>query len=277
MNNMTIEELLVFAKQHIHSDHAKILLAELLNKNPLELLTVLDEQVDEEKQELYKKEVLALESGKPLQYVIGNVNFHGIKFYIDERVLIPRFETEELVENTIKYINEYFTEPVDIVDLGTGSGVIGLTLEQKVSTKSVDLIDISIEALEVTHKNCEYLKSKANIIENDMLENITKKYDIIISNPPYIKEDEEIEEIVKNNEPHLALYAGVDGLDCYKKIFKKINNNMKDKCLIALEIGYEQKDDIINIINEYLENVIIEVKKDLSEKNRMIFVLKNVK
>ncbi len=277
MNNMTIEELLVFAKQHIHSDHAKILLAELLNKNPLELLTVLDEQVDEEKQELYKKEVLALESGKPLQYVIGNVNFHGIKFYIDERVLIPRFETEELVENTIKYINEYFTEPVDIVDLGTGSGVIGLTLEQKVSTKSVDLIDISIEALEVTHKNCEYLKSKANIIENDMLENITKKYDIIISNPPYIKEDEEIEEIVKNNEPHLALYAGVDGLDCYKKIFKNINNNMKDKCLIALEIGYEQKDDIINIINEYLENVIIEVKKDLSEKNRMIFVLKNVK
>ncbi len=277
MNNMTIEELLVFAKQHIHSDHAKILLAELLNKNPLELLTVLDEQVDEEKQELYKKEVLALESGKPLQYVIGNVNFHGIKFYIDERVLIPRFETEELVENTIKYINEYFTEPVDIVDLGTGSGVIGLTLEQKVSTKSVDLIDISKEALEVTHKNCEYLKSKANIIENDMLENITKKYDIIISNPPYIKEDEEIEEIVKNNEPHLALYAGVDGLDCYKKIFKNINNNMKEKCLIALEIGYEQKDDIINIINEYLENVIIEVKKDLSEKNRMIFILKNVK
>ena len=277
MNNMTIEELLVFAKQHIHSDHAKILLAELLNKNPLELLTVLDEEVDEEKQELYKKEVLALESGKPLQYVIGNVNFYGIKFYIDERVLIPRFETEELVENTIKYINEYFTEPVDIVDLGTGSGVIGLTLEQKVSTKSVDLIDISKAALEVTHKNCEYLKSKANIIENDMLENITKKYDIIISNPPYIKEDEEIEEIVKDNEPHLALYAGEDGLDCYKKIFKNINNNMKDKCLIALEIGYEQKDDIINIINEYLENVIIEVKKDLSEKNRMIFVLKNVK
>ena len=277
MNNMTIEELLVFAKQHLHSDHAKILLAELLNKNPLELLTVLDEQVEEEKQELYKKEVLALESGKPLQYVIGNVNFHGIKFYIDERVLIPRFETEELVDNTINYIKKHFTEPVDIVDLGTGSGVIGLTLEQKVSTKSVDLIDISKEALEVTHKNCEKLNSKANLIENDMLENITKKYDVIISNPPYIKENEEIEDIVKENEPHLALYAGIDGMDCYKKIFKNINNNMKEKCLVALEIGYEQKEDIINLINEYLDNVQIEVKKDLSEKNRMIFIFKNVK
>ncbi len=274
---MTIEDLLVFAKKHIHSDHAKILLAELLNKNPLELLNCLDEPVEIPIAHLYKKEVLALEEGKPLQYVIGNVNFHGYKFYIDERVLIPRFETEELVENTINYVNKYFTEPVDVVDLGTGSGVIGLTLEKKISTNSVDLIDISREALEVTHKNCEQLNSKANIIENDMLENITKKYDVIISNPPYIKDNEEIEEIVKNNEPHLALYAGSDGLDCYKKIFKNINNNMKDKCLIALEIGYEQADDIINIINEYLDDVEIEVKKDLSDKNRMIFIFKNVK
>ena len=92
-----------FAKQHIHSDHAKILLAELLDKNPLELLTCLDEVVGEEQVEIYKKEVLALEEGKPLQYVIGTVNFYGNKFYINKNVLIPRFETEELVENTIKY------------------------------------------------------------------------------------------------------------------------------------------------------------------------------
>jgi release factor glutamine methyltransferase len=272
---MTIEELLVFGKKHIHSDHAKILLAELLNKNPLELLTCLDELVSKEQEELYKKEVLALEQGKPLQYVIGNVNFYGNKFYVDERVLIPRYETEELVENTINYINEYFKEPIDIVDLGTGSGVIGLTLEQKVSTKSVDLIDISKEALEVTHKNCEYLKSKANIIENDMLENINKKYDIIISNPPYIKEDEEIEEIVKENEPHLALYAGKDGLDVYRKIFNNINDYMKEKCLIALEIGMDQANDIIELVKEKINNIEIEVKKDLQGRDRMIFIYKN--
>ena len=137
---MTIEELLVFGKSHCHSDHAKILLAELINKNPLELLTCLDEKVDDDKANLYRREVLALESGKPLQYVMGYVNFYGNKFYVDERVLIPRYETEELVENTINYINKYFTEPVDIIDLGTGSGVIGLTLENKISTNSVDIL-----------------------------------------------------------------------------------------------------------------------------------------
>ena len=273
---MTIEELLVFGKSHCHSDHAKILLAEILNKNPLELLTCLDEVVDEEKQELYKKEVLALEEGKPLQYVIGYVNFYGNKFYVDERVLIPRFETEELVENTIKYVNEYFTDPVDIIDLGTGSGVIGLTLENKLSTNSVDLIDISKEALEVTHKNCGNLNSKANLIQSDFFENVNKKYDVIISNPPYIKTNEEIEDIVRDNEPHLALYAGDKGLDCYEKILKNISNHMKDRCLIAFEIGYEQREDIINLINKYLDNVRIEVKKDLSEKDRMIFIFKNL-
>ena len=105
---MKIEDLLVYGKQHIHSDYAKILLAELLNKNPLELLNCLEEEVTEEIQEKYKKEVIAMENGTPLQYAIGNVNFYGIKYEIDERVLIPRFETEELVENTIKYINKFF-------------------------------------------------------------------------------------------------------------------------------------------------------------------------
>lgn len=273
---MTIEELLVFGKSHCHSDHAKILLAELLNKNPLELLNYLDEQVNQEIIDLYKKEVLALEEGKPIQYVIGNVNFYGNKFYVNENVLIPRFETEELVENTIKYINKYFTEPVDIIDLGCGSGVIGLTLEKKVRTNTVDLIDISKKALEVANKNKELLNSNANLIENDFLENINKKYDVIISNPPYIKTNEEIEKIVNENEPHLALYAGEEGLDCYQKILEKINNNMKDRCLIAFEIGYKQKESLINLINKYLDNIKIEVKQDLSGKDRMLFIFKNL-
>ena len=273
---MTIEELLIFGKSHCHSDHAKILLAELINKNPLELLNCLDETVPQEKIELYKKEVLALEEGKPLQYVIGYVNFYGNKFYVDERVLIPRFETEELVENTVNYVNKYFKEPIDIIDLGTGSGVIGLTLENKLSTNSVDLIDISKEALEVCEKNKNNFNSKANLIQSDFFENINKKYDVIISNPPYIKTNEEIEEIVKDNEPHLALYAGENGLDCYEKILMNISTHMKDKCLIAFEIGYEQREDIINLINKYLDNVEIEVKKDLSEKDRMIFIFKNL-
>lgn len=274
---MTVESLLFFAKQHIHSDHAKILIAELLNCNPLELLNHLEEEVSQDQVNLLKKEIKALEENKPLQYVIGHVNFYGHEFDIDNRVLIPRFETEELVENTVKYINKFFTNPVDIIDLGCGSGVIGLTLEKKVSTNSVDLVDISPEALEVTHKNCAKLNSKANIIQSDMFTNIAKKYDIIISNPPYIKTTEEIEEIVKNNEPHLALYAGADGLDCYKKILKQASIHMKDKSLIAFEIGMTQAKDITKLAYQYLENVTIEVKKDLSGKDRMLFIFKNLR
>lgn len=269
---MTVEELLVFGKSHCHSEHAKILLAELLNKNSLELLNYLNEKVDEKISEKYKHEILALEAGKPLQYVIGNVNFYGNKFYINENVLIPRFETEELVENTINYIKKLFTNPVDIIDLGCGSGVIGITLEKKISTNSVDLIDISEKALEVTNKNCELLHSNANIIQSNFFEKINKKYDVVISNPPYIKTNEEIEEIVKNNEPHLALYAGEDGLDCYKSILNNIKEHLKEKYLIAFEIGYTQAKDIEKLVLQVLPEAKIEVKKDLSEKDRMLFI-----
>ena len=273
---MTIEECLIFGKSHCHSDHAKILLGEIIGKNPLELLNYLKEEVTEEQKEQYKKAIIGLQEGKPLQYVLGKVNFCGYTFYVDERVLIPRFETEELVDQTIKYIKKYFKEPIDLIDLGCGTGVIGLTIEKKVSTSSVDLIDISEDALEVAKINKEKLESKANLKQNDMLENIDKKYDIIISNPPYIKEEEEIEDIVKNNEPHLALYAGKDGLDYYHKILKHVKDNMKEKCLIAFEIGSEQAQEIEKIIKENLENVRIEVKKDLSERDRMIFIFKNL-
>ena len=273
---MTIEELLVLGKQHCHSDHAKILLAELLNKNPLELLTCLDDKVSNEQVELYKRELEALSSGEALQYIIGSVNFYGNKFYINKSVLIPRFETEELVENTINYIKKYFDYPVDIIDLGCGSGIIGLTLEKKISTKTVDLVDISKEALEVTHKNCGNLNSKANLIESDFFQNISKSYDIIISNPPYIKTDEEIEDIVKDNEPHIALYGGEDGLECYRKILKDIDKHMNNRCLIAFEIGYQQAGQLTDLINKTLDNIRIEVKQDLSGKDRMLFVFKNL-
>lgn len=273
---MTVEELLVYGKMHCHSAHAKIILAELINKNPLEMLNYLDINVSDEIKEKYFREIEALENGKPLQYVMGYVNFYGNKFIINENVLIPRFETEELVENTIKLIKEKFTNPVDIIDLGCGSGVIGLTLEKKVSTSSVDLVDISDKALEVTNINCGNLSSNANIIKSDFFDKIEKKYDVIISNPPYIKKNEEIDEIVKNNEPHLALYAGDDGLDCYIKILKNIKKHMKEKCLIAFEIGYTQANDIIEIAKKYLDNIEITVKKDMSEKDRMIFIYQNI-
>lgn len=272
---MTIDELLVFGKSHTSSDFAKILLAELLNRNPLEILNYLDYKVDDDLSKKYKEEIIALENGKPLQYVLGNVNFYGIKYYINENVLIPRFETEELVENLINYINKYFKESIDIIDLGTGSGAIGITLKKKIPLSNVDLLDISKDALEVAKKNADNMNAEVNLIEGDMLESVDKKYDVIVSNPPYIKTGEEIEKIVEKNEPHLALYAGEDGLLFYKKILKKINKNLKDKFIVAFEIGSDEKENVINLINKYMKDVTIIPKKDMSEKDRMIFIISN--
>ena len=138
----------------------------------------------------------------------------------------------------------------------------------------MDLVDIDKKVLEVTKKNVENLNSNANIIESDFLSNITKKYDVIISNPPYIETNEEIEEIVKNNEPHLALYGGEDGLDCYRKILSNINSHMKDKCIIAFEIGYKQANKIEELVNKTIENAKVIIKKDLSGKDRFMFITK---
>ena len=135
---MTVDELLVYGKQHVHKDHAKLLLASILNKNPLELLLYLEEEVPKEKVVLYKKEILALENNQPLQYVIGNVNFYGNEYSVNNNVLIPRFETEELVENTINYITGHFDpNNLKILDIGCGSGVIGITLKKHFPNSNV--------------------------------------------------------------------------------------------------------------------------------------------
>ena len=270
---MTVDELLVYGKARIHKDHAKLLLANILEKNPLELLLYLDEQVDEEKANLYKEEVEAMANNKPLQYVIGKVNFYGSEFIVNENVLIPRFETEELVENTINKINEMFpNKQIKILDIGCGSGVIGLTLKKFFPESEVTLVDISKEALEVAQENAKRLGLEVNFIESDVFQNIYDIYDVIISNPPYIMVDEEIEDIVKDNEPHIALYAGKDGLDCYKKIMQDIKRHLNNKYLISFEIGRYQAPSIISMANYFLSKPNIEVKQDLQERDRMVFI-----
>lgn len=273
---MRVEEMIKYGNSFVNPNIVKILVTELLNIKSLELSTHLEDKISTETVDKYISSIKELKNGKPIQYVLGNVNFYGEIFEINPNVLIPRFETEELVERTVAYIKKYFTKPIDIIDLGCGSGVIGLMLEKKVPTNSVDLVDISDKALEVAHKNCVKHNSKSNLIHSDMFTNITKKYDVIISNPPYIKDDEIIEKIVKDNEPHLALFAGKDGLDCYKKILINAKEHMKERCLIAFEIGMTQANDIKMLAEKYLENIRIEVIKDLSDKDRMLFIFKNL-
>lgn len=213
-----------------------------------------------------------LETGEPVQYIVGNVDFYGYELDVNKNVLIPRRETEELVEEVIKR-SQAFVDPV-ISDIGTGSGAIAISLSKELN-KHVYASDISSKALCVAKHNA--LKNKANItfLEGDMLKPFIEKdikVDIIVSNPPYIKEDEEIEDIVKNNEPHLALYAKNKGLEFYESILKDAKYVLNDKFLIAFEMGCEQANDIKELAKKYLGDVKVEIKKDLSSKDRMLFV-----
>lgn len=212
---MTIDDLIAYGKSKVHSDLAKMLLADLLDMNSLELLMILDKEIDNKVVYEYKRRVSELKEGRPIQYIIGNVNFYGNKLNVDERVLIPRFETEQLVEETIKRIKDKFNDnKISIIDLGTGSGAIGLTLKKEFPNSKVDLLDISLDALDVALNNAKRLGLDINVIHNDMLENINNKYDVVISNPPYIRNDEEIEDIVRDNEPRIALF-GVKMDSCF--------------------------------------------------------------
>ena len=209
-----------------------------------------------------------LAAGLPVQYIVGNVDFYGITLKVNEDVLIPRFETEELVSKVIQYAVN-FKNP-SIVDIGTGSGAIAITLKKKL-TSSVTATDISKKALNVAKENALENNVSINFKEGNLLEPLTEKYDIVVSNPPYIAYDEEIMDVVKNNEPHLALYSPNNGIYYYEEILKNIKKYLNDKYLIAFEIGESQGKKIQELSKKYLDNEAI-IEKDLSGRDRFAFI-----
>lgn len=212
-----------------------------------------------------------LSNGEPVQYIVGNVDFYGNKLFVNKNVLIPRFETEELVDNTIKFVKKNFKDKVNILDIGTGSGAIAISLKKELDS-NLTATDISKEALEVAKKNAKYNKVNISFTNTNLFDDINDKFDVVISNPPYIAFDEEIEDIVKNNEPNIALYASNDGLYYYEEILKNINRILKDKYLISFEIGMNQGEKIKELASRYLSNYNIEVKKDMQNRDRMVFI-----
>lgn len=213
-----------------------------------------------------------LERGEAVQYIVGNVDFYGYELVVNKNVLIPRRETEELVEEVIRR-SKRFLNPI-IIDVGTGSGAIAISLSKELGI-SVYASDISKKALKVALKNATKINADVVFFKGDMLKpyiNKKIKVDIIVSNPPYIKEYEEIEDVVKNNEPKIALYAKNDGLEYYENILKNAKYVLNDEFLIAFEIGSDQSEDVKALAIKYLENVKVETKKDLSGKNRFVFV-----
>lgn len=273
---MKIEDLLLLGNKTLHKDQTKLLLSTLLNMNSLELSLHLNDIVDQNIVLKYKECLENLKNNIPIQYALKSVNFYGFNFYVDKRVLIPRFETEELVYNTNIYINKYFHNKGKILDLCTGSGCIGLSLKKLNNDLDLTLSDISKEALEVANINKNNLNLDVNVVQSDLFKNINDKYDIIISNPPYVSEFDQVDEIVLKNEPKIALYALNNGLEFYEKILSSCEAYLNNQYMIAFEIGSTQKNDVIKLINKYLNNIKIITKKDIYERDRMIFIFKNI-
>ena len=214
-----------------------------------------------------------LNNGEPVQYIVGNVDFYGYKINVNKNVLIPRFETEELVFKTINLIKKNLNENIKVLDIGTGSGCISIALKKEIPGLDITAVDISEDALVVAKNNALENNCEINFIKSDLFNNIGDKYDLIISNPPYISYDEQIMDIVNKNEPHLALYAKNNGLYFYEEIIKNSSNYLNDKNIIAFEIGYLQANEIKKMAHKYYPNSNIIIEKDMQEKDRFVFII----
>lgn len=233
----------------------------------MDSLTYLKKYLPEDK---LQQGIKRLNNGEPVQYIVGNVDFFDLNFDVNKNVLIPRFETEELVDKTINYLKQYKNNP-RIVDVGTGSGCIAITLQKKLNTE-VEAVDISKEALEVARKNAKKNNASISFHLGNLLEPLKGKFTCVISNPPYISYDEEIMEIVKDNEPHIALYALNNGLYYYEEILKNVEPYLEDKALIAFEMGEKQGEAIKKKAKTYFPHCHTTVEKDLTNVDRFFFL-----
>ena len=215
-----------------------------------------------------------LNENKPIQYLIGTSCFYGYDLIVTPDVLIPRYETEELVENILYRYDEHFgKKDVDVCDLATGSGCIAIALAKEEKHMHVVATDISKEALKVAKLNNEKFNAGVTFLMGDMLEPLKgKKFDIFVSNPPYIPDNEEVMSLVKDNEPNIALFGGEDGMKFYRIILKNVKNYLKKKAIIAFEHGYDKKEEMIKLANTYFPNSKVEVIKDLEGRDRMTFI-----
>lgn len=236
-------------------------------------LTDNDWKLLQKKYKNLKPIIKKLNNNYPIQYLIGNVNFYGYEIKVNKNVLIPRFETEGLIENTIKYIKKYHLEKSNVLDIGTGSGCISIVLKKEIPTLNITAIDKSFMALRVAKKNIRNNKVNINLIRCNIFKyKPINKYDIIISNPPYIAFDEVIDEKCKY-EPSDALYADHNGLIFYEYIIEKSKSYTNDKSILAFEIGYKQGKYLKEYAKKVYSQAKISVLKDLSNRDRYLFII----
>jgi len=271
-------------EHHCEENVANMLLQHLLKVNQskflLNMRASLPETITNEFEKGIKRHV---ETGVPIQHLIGHAYFYGRQFYVNENVLVPRFDTEVLVEKAITEIKGRFNEKEELViaDIGTGSGIIAISLALEFPQAKVFATDISSQAIYVAGKNAELLGANVHFLEGNFLEPLLQNKispHVIVSNPPYIRQSdkESLSETVKSFDPPLALYGGEDGLTAYKEILLQIIKLPKIKeQIILFEIGFDQVQEVKEIIRKSIPATPIEVIQDLSQKDRVILFKNN--
>ncbi len=284
---MTVRELIRQSEELLDEKDkdcnvAKVLFYHLANKEPHQLYLMMDEEVDEDLYLAFQEGMNRYMNGEPIQYIKGKETFFSRDFTVNENVLIPRYETEELVENILYKIDDYFDDynEIQLCDVGTGSGAIAISLALEESKLRVCATDISNDALEVAKKNAEDLGAHVDFYQGDMLEPLIDrniKVDIFVSNPPYIPNEQEIESVVKDNEPHVALFGGKDGLYFYRQIFSRAKEVIRERALLAFEMGFDQREIMCEAVEHYFPNIPYEIVKDINGKDRMLFIYYHLK
>lgn len=258
---MTYREF-IKSNPYIEKEAILLLVTEKLHINKWELN--LDDQIDfclQEGFELVKNNI-------PVQYVLGYAYFYKSKFKVTKDVLIPRFDTEILVEEALKVIKEY--ENPKVLDLCTGSGCIGISLKKEVPSIDITCSDISEEALNVAKFNASANNVKINFVKSDLLSNIKDSFDIIVSNPPYIDINEDIMDLVKNNEPALALFSDNNGMYHYQEILKQSLTHLTNNGCILFEIPSHKDSVFIELVNKYFNEY--RIVKDNNNLSRVLIL-----
>lgn len=253
---------------------ARMLLSNILEENKEYLIIHSEDEINDRIKDLYLEKIDRLKNCEPIQYIINKQEFMGFDFYVDSNVLIPQPDTEILVEEVLMISKSIQKENIKILDLCTGSGAIAISLSKILENNKATVYgsDISENALKIAEKNAIDNDSKIIFLNSDIFNNISQEYkfDVIVSNPPYIETEElkTLPEEVKN-EPYIALDGGEDGLHFYREIIKNAKEYLKQDGYLAFEIGYNQKNQVENLLDEYGYKNIYS-KKDLAGNDRVV-------
>ena len=279
----TIRELLLSAEKKAvtygkENSAIKLLMQYATGKVGYELVANLDAPISDKQVLLFEDLVNKyLNDNIPIQHLMGYETFFGYEFKVNEHVLIPRFETEELVAKVLEIYEKYFNgKKVDVVDVGTGSGAIGITLALEEKNMNVTLTDVCDNALGVAKENAKKLGADINAFQSDILDRLVekeKKFDILVSNPPYIPNNEKVDALIYDNEPHLALFGGEDGLYFYREILQNALLILKRPSIIAFEHADHHREAMAALIVEFLPDSRFETIKDMQSRDRITVIL----